>query len=316
MTDTWYAKAGADAQFATKAALALKADSSSLATVATSGSYTNLTDTPTIPAAQVASDWTASSGVAAILNKPTLGTAAAQNTTAFATAAQGAKADTAVQPAALSSYATTTALTTGLAGKVATTTTVNGHALSGNVILTASDVGAGMSGIAPRTGEYIWTAGSLDGSTYTLPASRAELAAIFLPAGTYQSAGCTIRTAGAAGNLIRIVLYKDDTLIKDFGTVSGETATAVTATASVIIATTGWYLIGLISQGVTTTAPAVNRVNPSNTAGILPNTKNDPQYSPGGSFGYAGITGAAPSDLSSTARATDNYAPAVNMRLA
>lgn len=46
--------------------------SSSLATVATSGSYTDLSDRPTIPAAQVNSDWNAQSGVAQILNKPTL----------------------------------------------------------------------------------------------------------------------------------------------------------------------------------------------------------------------------------------------------
>ena len=43
-----------------------------LSAVATSGSYTDLTDTPTIPAAQVNSDWDAASGVAQILNKPTL----------------------------------------------------------------------------------------------------------------------------------------------------------------------------------------------------------------------------------------------------
>lgn len=43
-----------------------------LATVATSGSYSDLTNKPTIPAAQVNSDWDASSGVAQILNKPTL----------------------------------------------------------------------------------------------------------------------------------------------------------------------------------------------------------------------------------------------------
>lgn len=46
-----------------------------------SGSYNDLTNKPTIPAAQVSSDWNASSGVAQILNKPTLGTAAAANTT-------------------------------------------------------------------------------------------------------------------------------------------------------------------------------------------------------------------------------------------
>lgn len=41
-----------------------------LAEVATSGSYNDLEDKPTIPPAQVNSDWNASSGVAEILNKP------------------------------------------------------------------------------------------------------------------------------------------------------------------------------------------------------------------------------------------------------
>ena len=48
----------------------------SLATVATSGSYDDLSDKPTIPAAQVNSDWNATSGVARILNKPNLATVA------------------------------------------------------------------------------------------------------------------------------------------------------------------------------------------------------------------------------------------------
>lgn len=47
-----------------------------LATVATSGLYTDLASKPTIPAAQVNSDWTASSGLTQILNKPTLATVA------------------------------------------------------------------------------------------------------------------------------------------------------------------------------------------------------------------------------------------------
>lgn len=45
-----------------------------LATVATSGSYNDLSNKPTIPAAQVNSDWNAVSGVAQILNKPTIPT--------------------------------------------------------------------------------------------------------------------------------------------------------------------------------------------------------------------------------------------------
>ena len=48
----------------------------SLATVATTGAYSDLTGTPTIPAAQVQSDWNASSGMGEILNKPTLATVA------------------------------------------------------------------------------------------------------------------------------------------------------------------------------------------------------------------------------------------------
>lgn len=50
--------------------------SADLAAVATSGSYNDLSNKPTIPAAQVNSDWNAVSGVEQILNKPTLATVA------------------------------------------------------------------------------------------------------------------------------------------------------------------------------------------------------------------------------------------------
>jgi hypothetical protein len=49
-----------------------KINADSLADVATSGSYNDLSDKPTIPAAQINSDWNATSGVAEILNKPTI----------------------------------------------------------------------------------------------------------------------------------------------------------------------------------------------------------------------------------------------------
>ena len=71
-----------------------------LATVATSGSYTDLSNTPT------------------------LGTAAAENVTAFASAAQGTLADTAVQPADISDMETQT----HAANTYATQTTVSGLA--------------------------------------------------------------------------------------------------------------------------------------------------------------------------------------------
>lgn len=52
--------------------LSIYAQSANLATVATTGDYDDLVNKPSIPAAQVNSDWSASSGVAAILNKPSL----------------------------------------------------------------------------------------------------------------------------------------------------------------------------------------------------------------------------------------------------
>jgi len=52
--------------------VALKANTADLGATAFSNSYNDLDDKPTIPAAQVNSDWNATSGVAEILNKPTL----------------------------------------------------------------------------------------------------------------------------------------------------------------------------------------------------------------------------------------------------
>ena len=52
------------------------AEIKTLSNVAYTGNYDDLSNKPTIPAAQVNSDWNASSGVAQILNKPTLSTVA------------------------------------------------------------------------------------------------------------------------------------------------------------------------------------------------------------------------------------------------
>lgn len=58
----------------------------SLASVATSGSYNDLSNKPTIPAAQVNSDWNSGSGLAQILNKPTIPTIpGATNVSAYGT---------------------------------------------------------------------------------------------------------------------------------------------------------------------------------------------------------------------------------------
>lgn len=93
------------------------------ATVATSGAYSDLTGTPTIPAAQVNSDWNASSGVAEILNKPTV----YQNASSLPISSSD-------------STDTKTYIDTGLSSKqatlttTATTDTANGQRLSGGYI--------------------------------------------------------------------------------------------------------------------------------------------------------------------------------------
>lgn len=107
---------------AATAAQGAKADSAvqpgALATVATTGAYGDLSGRPTIPAAQVNADWTAVSGVAKVLNKPTLGSASTHAAADFATAAQGAEADTALQPGDVgtAAYAATSAFATAAQG--------------------------------------------------------------------------------------------------------------------------------------------------------------------------------------------------------
>ena len=93
---TLVSSSGADAVIPqatiTEAGLLIATDKvklNSLATVATSGSYADLTGTPTIPAAQVNSDWSSVSGVSQILNKPTLGTSSSLNVPASGNAASG-----------------------------------------------------------------------------------------------------------------------------------------------------------------------------------------------------------------------------------
>lgn len=77
----------------------------------------------------VNADWNAVSGDAQILNKPTLGTAAAAATTDFATAAQGTKADSALQAADIG--VTVQGYSAVLAGTTASFTTADETKLDG-----------------------------------------------------------------------------------------------------------------------------------------------------------------------------------------
>ena len=71
----WDAVSGVS-EILNKPDLSIYAETSDLATVATTGSYNDLVDRPSIPSAQINADWDATSGVSEILNKPNLATVA------------------------------------------------------------------------------------------------------------------------------------------------------------------------------------------------------------------------------------------------
>jgi hypothetical protein len=71
----WDATSGVQ-EILNKPDLSIYAEKSDLATVATTGSFNDLVDKPTIPSAQVNADWDATSGVSEILNRPNLATVA------------------------------------------------------------------------------------------------------------------------------------------------------------------------------------------------------------------------------------------------
>ena len=96
----------ASAGYLTSASIGTSVQAYSLVLSNTTASFTTADKTKldgiaTGAEVNVNADWNAISGDALILNKPTLGTAAATDSTAYATAAQGAKADTALQPTAI-----------------------------------------------------------------------------------------------------------------------------------------------------------------------------------------------------------------------
>jgi hypothetical protein len=79
---TWEAISGKPTTFSPSAHTHPATDVTGLASVATSGAYADLSGKPAIPAAQVNSDWNATSGVSQILNKPSLSAVATSGSAA------------------------------------------------------------------------------------------------------------------------------------------------------------------------------------------------------------------------------------------
>lgn len=113
--------------------------------------------------ANVQSSWseTDASSDAFIQNKPTLGTAAATDATDYATAAQGALADTAAQPADLAGFITDAGVTKIIAG---TNVSVSGDG-TGEVTIDATPGTSGVTSINTETGDVVLDAADVGAAT-------------------------------------------------------------------------------------------------------------------------------------------------------
>jgi hypothetical protein len=197
---------GDDPNFATTIsnAIGLKANSSSISVVGTSGSYADLTNKPTLGTAAATNsnayatasqgalggssvqpgdlETVATSGLYSdLIGIPTLGTAAATNSTAYATSGQGALADTAVQPGDIATVATS-GLYSDLIGKptlgTAAATNSTAYATSGQGVLADSAVQPADLAAVAVSGSYldlsnkpiIGTAASQDTSAFATAA--------------------------------------------------------------------------------------------------------------------------------------------------
>ena len=150
-----------------------------LATVATTGAYSDLSGLPTLgtAAATSSTDYATASHTHTLSDITDAGTAAAANTTDFATAAQGALADSAIQPADLATVATTGAYSdlTGLptlGTAAATDSTAYATAAQGALADSALQSGDNISSLTNDSGyissnQTITLSGDVSGSGTT-----------------------------------------------------------------------------------------------------------------------------------------------------
>ena len=136
-----------------------------LATVATTGSYNDLLNKPTIPAEQVNSDWNATSGKAKILNKPNLATVATS----------GAYNDLSGKPTIDAALSTTS--TNAVRNSVVTTALNGKQATISDLATIRSGASAGATAVQPNELATVATSGKYEDLTNkpSIPSKTSEL---------------------------------------------------------------------------------------------------------------------------------------------
>lgn len=228
-----------------------------------------------------------------VTDKPLFGSAATADVGDFATATQGGKADTAVQPGDLATVATTgdyddltgrptlgtaaaqpsTAFATAAQGAKADAAVPGTRTLAGLDLTANRDAASlrtalgvvSLPSLPIRTGSYYTLSGNEKASTTThyLSGGAGRLVAmpVWLPAGTYDRIGVYCGTVGTA--VWRFGVYPTDSttllpdgqsLVIDCGTIDMSATTGVVlATTSITIPTTGLYWLTVLVDAHTST---------------------------------------------------------------
>ena len=220
-----------------------------LSTVATSGSYDDLSNKPTIPAAQIQSDWNAVSGLGVVLNKPTIPAAQIQSDWNQLT---NTSVDYIKNKPAIPATLTALGITDGTPGQVLTT--------NGFGTFTFTTVG-GASGLASRHTATSTTASLAANATENISFNGFKS---YMLLKIVTSDACWVRIYSSEAARTADASRSINT---DPTPGSGVIAEAVTTGAGVVAMTPGVY--GFNDEGIPTASIPVAITNKSGTTTAL-----------------------------------------------